>query len=264
MNMNGKRIEEKMKKYENSVFDYLQLQEIKYGLLDGVDVSVYTDARFSAAQMKQIRLGLLQGLDVWDYTDPIFNHLQMQEIRKGLRAGIDVSQYLDPALRWELMELWRRYLTLKRGCRVNNTATEKEIENYLVRKIRNFAGRSYKFISPTAAGVPDRIVLLNDCVFFVEVKRPDGKLSLRQAKRLVELEGVVHHPTQSKLIPRCAVLSSLEEVEAWVLYVCDTVLPETYTLLGVHKYARCMCGARIAKQIDTLLGIGEGDTYEPL
>ena len=146
---------------------------------------------------------------------------------------------------------------------MNNTATEKEIENYLVRKIRNFAGRTYKFISPTAAGVPDRIVLLNDCVFFVEVKRPDGELSLRQVKRLVELKGVVHHPTQSKLIPRCAVLSSLEEVEAWVLYVCDTVLPETYTLLGVHKRVGCLCDAHIARQIDTLLNLDEGDTYEP-
>lgn len=109
-----KQIKKKMKKYENSVFDYFQLREIKYGLLEGVDVSVYTDARFSAVQMEQLRLGLLQGLDVWDYTDPIFNHLQMREIRKGLRAGIDVSQYLDPALRWELMKAWRLYLIVEK------------------------------------------------------------------------------------------------------------------------------------------------------
>lgn len=147
---------------------------------------------------------------------------------------------------------------------MNKKITEKEIENYLVRKIRNFAGRSYKFTSPTAAGVPDRIVLLNDCVFFVEVKRPDGELTHRQVERLIELKGMVHHRYHTHIIPRCAVLSTEEEVDAWVLYVCDTVLLETYTLLGVHKYARCICGARIAKQIDSLLNLSGGDTYEPL
>lgn len=257
-----KRIEEKMKKYENSVFDYLQLREIKYGLLEGVDVSVYTDARFSAAQMEQIRLGLLQGLDVWDYVTPIFNHLQMREIRKGLRAGIDVSQYLDSALRWELMKLWRRYLTLKKEAQMNKKITEKEIENYLVCKVRNFAGRSYKFTSPTAAGVPDRIVLLNNCVFFVEVKCPGGKLTHRQAERLMELKGMLS--CNCAYVPRCAVLSTKEEVNAWVLYACGTVLPEFHALLGEHKYAGCLCSERIARQIDSLLNLNKGDTYERL
>ena len=143
---------------------------------------------------------------------------------------------------------------------MNKKITEKEIENYLVRKIRNFAGRSYKLTSPTAAGVPDRIVLLNNCVFFVEVKRPDGKLTPRQVERLMELKGMLN--CGCVYVPRCAVLSSLEEVEAWVLYVCDTVFPETYILLDVHKRVECLCDAHIARQIDTLLNLDEGDTYE--
>ena len=145
---------------------------------------------------------------------------------------------------------------------MNKKITEKEIENYLVRKVRNFAGRSYKFTSPTAAGVPDRIVLLKNTVFFVEVKCPDGRLTHRQVERLIELKGIVHH--RYRHIPRCAVLSTEEEVDAWVMYLCGAVLPEAPTLLGVHKYARCICGARIAKQIDSLLNLSGGDTYEPL
>lgn len=145
---------------------------------------------------------------------------------------------------------------------MNNTITEKDIERRLIRKVKSYGGRTYKFISPTAAGVPDRIVLLAGHVFFVEVKRPDGELTHRQVERLIELKGIVHH--RYRHIPRCAVLSTEEEVDAWVVYLCGAVLPEAPTLLGVHKYARCICGARIAKQIDTLLGIGEGDTYEPL
>ena len=145
---------------------------------------------------------------------------------------------------------------------MNNTATEKEIENYLVRKVKNFGGRSYKFTSPTAAGVPDRIVLLKNTVFFVEVKCPDGKLTHRQVERLIELKGMLG--CDGVYTPRCAVLSSKEEVDVWVLYIHGTVLPETCVLLGKHKYAGCLCGERFAEQIDTLLNLNKGDTYEPL
>lgn len=145
---------------------------------------------------------------------------------------------------------------------MNKKITEREIEKYLVRKVKNFGGRSYKFTSPTAAGVPDRIVLLKNCVFFVEVKRPGGKLTYRQVERLMELKGMLN--CDCVYAPRCVVLSSKEEVDVWVLYIHGTVLPETCALLGKHKYAGCLCGERIARQIDTLLGIGEGDTYEPL
>ena len=140
--------------------------------------------------------------------------------------------------------------------------TEKEIENYLVRKVRSYGGRTYKFISPTAAGVPARIVLLAGRVFFVEVKRPDGELSLRQVLRLMELKGSLN--CKCVYVPRCAVLSTKEEVNAWVLYVCGTVLPEIHALLGEHRYAQCLCNKHIAKQIDTLLNLNEGDTYESL
>lgn len=145
---------------------------------------------------------------------------------------------------------------------MNNTITEKDIERRLIRKVKSYGGRIYKFISPTAAGVPDRIVLLNDCVFFVEVKRPDGKLTPRQVERLMELKGMLN--CGCVYVPRCAVLSSKEEVDAWVLYVHGTELPETHTLLGEHKCAGCLCGLRIANQIDSLLNLNGGDTYEPL
>ena len=145
---------------------------------------------------------------------------------------------------------------------MNKKITEKEIESYLVRKVRNFAGRSYKFISPTAAGVPDRIVLLKNCVFFVEVKCLDGKLTHRQVERLIDFKGMLN--CNGVYVPRCAVLSAKEEVDAWILYIHGTELPETHALLGEHKYASCLCGERIANQIDSLLGLSEGDTYEPL
>lgn len=64
--------------------------------------------------------------------------------------------------------------------------TEKQIEKYLVKKIKAEKGLCLKFESPGYTGVPDRIIILkNKPVAFVELKRPKGgRYSARQ--KLVE------------------------------------------------------------------------------
>lgn len=64
--------------------------------------------------------------------------------------------------------------------------TEKQIEKYLVKKIKEEKGLCLKFESPGYSGVPDRIIILkNKPVAFVELKRPvGGRYSARQ--KLVE------------------------------------------------------------------------------
>ena len=56
---------------------------------------------------------------------------------------------------------------------------EKQIEKYLVRRVKDNEGLTFKWIS-TVTGVPDRLVLLKQRVFFVELKTETGKLSGRQ------------------------------------------------------------------------------------
>ena len=56
---------------------------------------------------------------------------------------------------------------------------EKQIEKYLVRRVKDNEGLTFKWIS-TVTGVPDRLVLLKQQVFFVELKTETGKLSGRQ------------------------------------------------------------------------------------
>jgi hypothetical protein len=56
---------------------------------------------------------------------------------------------------------------------------EKEIEKHLNNLVKKSKGLSYKWIS-TVTGVPDRIVFLQNQVFFVELKTATGKLSPRQ------------------------------------------------------------------------------------
>jgi hypothetical protein len=68
---------------------------------------------------------------------------------------------------------------------------EKHIEKYLVTQVKRHCGWCLKWISPSQAGVPDRIVILpGGKIFFVELKNADGKLSAIQqvvTKRLKKL-----------------------------------------------------------------------------
>ena len=73
---------------------------------------------------------------------------------------------------------------------------EKEIEQSLVRLVRNHGGMCLKWVCPGWAGVPDRIILMpGGRVIFVELKRPKGgQLSSRQVWWMKKLKvlGFVH------------------------------------------------------------------------
>lgn len=70
---------------KNSKFNYWQMNQIRLGLRDGLDVSQYADLKFNSLQMNQIRLGLRDGLDISQYATPKFHHSKMRKIRLGLR-----------------------------------------------------------------------------------------------------------------------------------------------------------------------------------
>ena len=67
---------------------------------------------------------------------------------------------------------------------------EKQIEEYLKKRVKALGGLCLKFISPGSSGVLDRICVLAKRVIFVECKRPDGILAPSQKlmqKRLTDL-----------------------------------------------------------------------------
>ena len=70
---------------------------------------------------------------------------------------------------------------------------ESTFERKLCEYIRSLGGKAYKWVSPGAPGVPDRIAILTGGrIIFIEVKRPglsDG-LSIRQKKVIATLEGL--------------------------------------------------------------------------
>lgn len=55
---------------------------------------------------------------------------------------------------------------------------EKEVESYLVKRVKALGGVAYKFTSPAHRGVADRVIVLpGGAVWFVEVKTEVGRLS---------------------------------------------------------------------------------------
>ena len=50
---------------------------------------------------------------------------------------------------------------------------EKTIESKLISEVKKYGGIAVKFVSPSFAGMPDRLVLLSDgLIAFVELKAP--------------------------------------------------------------------------------------------
>jgi len=65
---------------------------------------------------------------------------------------------------------------------------EKDLEKKIVNKAKKLGYLTYKFVSPSNRGVPDRIFISESGkLFFVEFKSKKGKLSKLQEKKISEL-----------------------------------------------------------------------------
>ena len=81
---------------------------------------------------------------------------------------------------------------------------EKAIEHHLVMETEKAGGKALKFVSPSFAGMPDRLILLADGKMgFVEVKAPGQKPRPLQLKR---------HAMLRKLGYQVFVLDAIEEI----------------------------------------------------
>ena len=84
---------------------------------------------------------------------------------------------------------------------------EKEIERFLCSEVSKKGGMCLKLISPSMAGIPDRLVILNG-FYFVELKRPKGG-------KLSPIQTAVHKKLAQAGAP-VTVLKNKEEVESFV------------------------------------------------
>lgn len=91
-------------------YSHDQLDEIEFGMDDGIDVSVYKNKAYFALQMRELRLGLRARLPVAVYANPGYDWFQMKEIRLGLAAGVDVSVYAKKEIPYDIMRQLREGL----------------------------------------------------------------------------------------------------------------------------------------------------------
>lgn len=59
--------------------------------------------------------------------------------------------------------------------KTNKNPLESTIEEHLIKKANANGFLCWKFVTPSANGVPDRILIGNGLIFFIELKRPKGK-----------------------------------------------------------------------------------------
>ena len=78
--------------------------------------------------MSEIRRGLKDNLDVSIYVKPEFNWKQMSQIRLGLKNNLDVSIYANPELKWGEMEYFRLNLLEKEALKIIFSSEVYEIK----------------------------------------------------------------------------------------------------------------------------------------
>jgi hypothetical protein len=84
---------------------------------------------------------------------------------------------------------------------------ERDVESYFRKAVAAAGGVAFKFVSPSHRGVSDRIVCLHGQTWFVELKRPGGRLSPLQWVFAAEME---------RLGQRYCCLSSKREIDEWL------------------------------------------------
>ena len=91
---------------------------------------------------------------------------------------------------------------------------EKQVEAYLVKRVKEAGGRAYKFTSPMNSGVADRIVCLPDGqTWFVEVKTEGGRITPLQN---------IFATAMARMNQKYVCLWNKEQIDGW-LYEVTTV-----------------------------------------
>lgn len=90
---------------------------------------------------------------------------------------------------------------------------ERDIESWLLKKIKKLGGKFVKFTSPGNSGVPDRIAILpGGRVWFIELKKDGEEPSEVQKWQMRQLR---------KLGCNVTLITGMDEARAWIREVLD-------------------------------------------
>ena len=99
-----------------------QNQEIRLGLEEGLDVSIYSKPELNWMQMEQIRMGLKDKVNVSAYADSAYGYNTMKQIRLSFYSSTDLTPYLDRG--FESSELEQIRLALEEGLPLDQWLTD--------------------------------------------------------------------------------------------------------------------------------------------
>lgn len=104
----------------------VSIRQIRLGLEEKIDVSLYAGDEMNWQQMREVRYGLDKRLDVTPYLNPLYSWEQMREIRLGIEEGFPIEQY--SSFMYTASQMKERRLTLAKGERLQgleNTVSSK-------------------------------------------------------------------------------------------------------------------------------------------
>ena len=85
---------------------------------------------------------------------------------------------------------------------------EKQVEAYLIKRVKDLGGRAYKFTSPAHRGVADRVVCLPDgSTWFIELKTESGRLSPLQKVFMSDM---------AKMNQKYVCLWNKDQIDGWL------------------------------------------------
>lgn len=99
-----------------------QNQEIRLGMEEGLDVSIYSKPELNWMQMEQIRMGLKDKVNVSAYADSTYGYNTMKQIRLSFYSSTDLTPYLDRG--FESSELEQIRLALEEGLPLDQWLTD--------------------------------------------------------------------------------------------------------------------------------------------
>ena len=80
------------------LFTDAQIEQLKLGKKNGVDIRVYGDPKLSAEQMREIRKGLENGIDAAVYASPEYPEDVMRALRINAKFGVNIKYFVNPKL----------------------------------------------------------------------------------------------------------------------------------------------------------------------
>ena len=174
---NNLNIDNLMKTEEFKDFNREQKEEIRTGLLNGLDVSIYAKKEFDEYQMREIRYGLEDNLDVSVYAKSEFDYNQMFEIRKGLEDNLNVSVYAKTELDSKEMAQSRGRMLLRKSTLLQCTLFYCQKNSFL--KIFWIAQNRFQIfdVDISTFVAPEKLIKNTKNATHVQQSRPNVKIA---------------------------------------------------------------------------------------